>query len=287
MITVTACPVCGGTDLAPVTVSPAAPGQLHTSQACCRECRLLMAQPRASGADIAAYYARDYYEGRWSDAAAAVRDNTAAYRRFELPLLRRLWAAWPPRPGARVVEVGCGYGAMLPLLAELGYQPSGCDPGTQAVRSCRDRGLDVVEGTLDSAPLAPPYALTLCQHVIEHVEDPRAFVRGLVRLTEPGGLVAIVTEDAWNTQWAVERWLDRLRRRPTRFHTSPEHTFVFSAWHLDRLLREAGCDEVRTAAFSYVGRESLHWWLYKGTLRQLDRWRGHGDFLMAVGRVRA
>ena len=97
--------------------------------------------------------------------------------------------------GGRIVEVGCGYGAMLPLLARAGYRVSGCDPSEDAVRFCRSRGLDVVQGGIPGAPLTPPYTLTISQHVIEHVEDPRGFVASLVRLTEPGGVVALVTED--------------------------------------------------------------------------------------------
>jgi hypothetical protein len=42
---------------------------------------------------------------------------------------------------------------------------------------------------------------------------------------------------------------------------------------------------VRTRSFSFrPTRESLHWRLYKGLLRALDRRIGHGEFLMAVGR---
>ncbi len=286
MVTLTACPLCGGTRLTPRTWSSPSPGFLHHAQASCDRCGLLLAQPRATPEQIARFYQAEYYGTHWPDVAAAVTQNTALYRRYERPLLERLWAGWPPRAGGRVLEVGCGYGAMLPLLAELGYEASGCDPSVDAVASCRQRGLAVVEGTLATAALAPPYVLTVCQHVIEHVEDPAAFVRALVAVTEPGGVVAIVTEDAWTSQWAFERGRARLRGQLPRFHTSRDHTFVFSAPHLERLLRDAGCDEVRTHAFSYVPAESWHWKLYKGAFRTLDRWRGHGEYLMAVGRLR-
>jgi len=288
MVTITVCPVCGGGDLVAMTASAPDAKYLHHAQARCRGCDLLIAQPRATSEELAEYYRSTYYQEHWPDPEALVRDGERLYRGNELPLLQALWSAWPPRSGAQVVEIGCGYGAMLPLLAELGYRPSGCDPSADAVRFCRSRGLDVVDGGVPGAPLTPPYALTLCQHVIEHVEDPRAFVQQLVALTEPGGVVAIVTEDAWTTQWALERMRARVRRRLPRFHTAREHTYVFSAQHLARLLRDAGCDEVRTHAFTYAsGRESLHWKAYKGALRTIDRVTGHGDYLMAVGRVRA
>lgn len=49
-------------------------------------------------------------------------------------------------------------------------------------------------------------------------------------------------------------------------------------------MTESSCEDVRTAAFSYTGPESLHWRLYKGLFRNLDRMTGHGDYLIAVGR---
>lgn len=287
MVEVTACPVCGGTDLVPCTGSAPERRFLHHSQSRCRGCALLVAQPRATHEDIARYYREDYYSAQWPDAEGAFRSNTASYTRYEWPLLRSLWVRWPPRRGGKALEVGCGYGAMLPLLSQEGYAASGCDPSADAVRYCGSRGFDVVQGGVPGAPVSPPYVLTLSQHVIEHVEDPRGFVAALVSLTERGGVVAVVTEDAWNTQWALERALARATGRRPAFHTSRDHTFVFSARHLDRLLRDAGCDEVHTRAFSYVPKESLHWKAYKGALRTMDRLRGHGDFLMAVGRVRA
>lgn len=286
MLPVAVCPVCGSGDLTPITASRPDPQQLHHAQDRCRACGLLVAQPRATSDEIAQYYRHAYYGQIWTDPEPVVRENAAGYRRHELPLLEELWAEWPPRPGGRVVEIGCGYGAMLPLLAERGYAVSGCDPGEDAVRYCRSQGFDVVQGGIPGASLTPPFVLTLCLQVIEHVEDPRGFVRDLAAITEPGGVVALVTEDAWTSQWAAERLAARLRGQVPRFHTSRDHTFVFSASHLARLLREAGCDDVRTRTYSYVPKERLHWKAYKGTFRAIDRLTGHGDYLMAVGRIR-
>jgi 2-polyprenyl-3-methyl-5-hydroxy-6-metoxy-1,4-benzoquinol methylase len=124
------------------------------------------------------------------------------------------------------------------------------------------------------------------QHVIEHVEDPPAFVIALAELASPGGVIVIVTEDNWNAQYGWTRMVARLRGRTPPFHTPSDHTFVFAASHLRRLLIEAGCDDVRTRSFCYrPDRESLHWRLYKGAMRTADRLFGRGPFLMAVGRL--
>ncbi len=121
--------------------------------------------------------------------------------------------------------------------------------------------------------------------MIEHVADPRSFVKELAELVRPGGVIVLVTEDAWISQYWWDRFRARVRGRIPPFRSSTDHAFVFLASHLRMLLIEAGCDEVRTRAFSYAqGAESLHWWLYRGIFRTLDRALGHGESLMAVGR---
>jgi len=49
---------------------------------------------------------------------------------------------------APVVDVGCGRGEMLDLLRERGVDARGVEDNSQAVRECRERGLEVVEGDL-------------------------------------------------------------------------------------------------------------------------------------------
>lgn len=286
MIEVERCAVCGAADLEPYASDPQTPEVLHYAQGRCQACGLLISQPQASPSDIDRYYRETYYARHWPDAAKHAAENEAIYARHEWPLMQRLWTRWPPQKGGSVVEVGCGYGALLPLLAREGYAVAGCDPSADAVAFCRSRGFAVEQGGVPGGPFRQRFDTAIAQHVIEHVPDPRAFVRGLVAMTMPGGRVVIVTEDAWNTQHGWERCLARMSRRVPRFRTSTDHTFVFSAAHLDRLLRDAGCEEVATSSFSYAPpQESLHWKAYKGAFRTLDRLIGRGDYLMAIGRV--
>ncbi|HET7875186.1 MAG TPA: class I SAM-dependent methyltransferase [Methylomirabilota bacterium] len=280
------CPLCGDSGLRPYAMNAWAPTALHFAQARCNGCGLLISQPQASEAEMESYYRRAYYEDRWPDPEAVWKENTALYRRHELPLMQRLWADWAPPAGGAVAEIGCGYGVFLGLLRELGYRASGCDLSPRAVACCRSRGLDVVEGRVPGVPLPrEAFDVVISMHVIEHLPDPRGFVKEMVSLARPGGVVAVVTEDAWISQYAWDRLRARLRGRIPRFRSSTDHTFVFRADHLQTLMAEAGCVEMRICAFTHrPGGETLHWRLYKGLFRLLDRVLGHGEFLMAVGR---
>ena len=285
MVPVDRCAVCDGTDLLPYSFVASRRERLHWAQVRCTGCGLLISQPRASLDEITRFYRDTYYAGELADAAAIDHTSEPFFERYDLPLVKELWSDWPPPAGASVVDVGCGYGSAFAPLARLGYRVVGCEPSPHAVAYCRSLGRDVREGVIPDVQFDEPFDVALSLQVIEHVTDVRAFVRALVATTRPGGVVVITTEDAWNTQHAWERLIDRVRFRFPRFRSAFEHTYLFSAPHLERLLREAGCDDVRTRSYSFMPAESLHWRLYKGAFRTLDRLLGRGDWLMAVGRV--
>ena len=92
------------------------------------------------------------------------------------------------------------------------------------------------------------------------------------------------TENARIAQYAWDRLRYQVRGRIPPFRSSTDHTFVFRPAHLERLMREAGCTFVRTVSFAdRPDHESVHWRLYKGLLRSIDRLTGGGEFVMAVG----
>jgi 2-polyprenyl-3-methyl-5-hydroxy-6-metoxy-1,4-benzoquinol methylase len=277
------CPVCSGSSLQPFSMLPWHPTYLHLAQARCTGCGLLVAQPQATEEELTAYYSSHYYEGHSLDSETHWRLNCRDYVRYELPLMERLWARSPPPPGARVGEIGCGRGSLLTVLGERGYRVRGAELSTSAVAFCRSKGLDVIEGV----DLGPDSSLDVVAsfQVIEHVIDPRAFVRRLVSQVRPGGLVVISTENAWTSQATFGRALSLLTGRIPTFRTSSEHTFVFQGKHLVRLLQEEGCDTAEASAYRREpATGSLHLRLYREAFRLVDRLAHSEEYLMAVGR---
>ncbi len=259
---------------------------LRFAQAQCKDCRLLVSQPQASDEEIEKYYRCMYYEQKWPDPELVWKTNQRLYYRYELALMRKLWSQWPPPDFAETVEIGCGYGLMLEILQNLGYGTQGLDPNATAVAHCNSRRLKAIVGQSPGFPW-PPSSVDLApaMQVIEHMRDPLGFLGELVSLVKPGGVIVITTEDALASQYFAARIGARLLGRVPRFQTSTDHTFVFRAEHLNKMLLQAGCDEVRTQRYSHVPeRESLHWKAYKGLFRSVDRTLRHGEYLIAVGR---
>lgn len=260
------------------------PARLHFAQARCAGCGLVAAQPQATEDELATYYATRYYEHHPLDAETHWHENVRDYPRYELPLMTRLWSTFAPPRGASLGEIGCGHGSLLTVMSERGYRPRGVELSPSAVAFCRTKGLDVREGK-DFGDEEGACDVVASLQVIEHVLDPRAFVRQMVKLAKPGGVVVITTESIWTAQYVFERARRLMRGEPGPYRTSSEHTFVFQGGHLERLLKEEGCSEARSSPYQRTpATGSLHFRVYREAFRAVDRVVGAGEYLMAVGR---
>jgi SAM-dependent methyltransferase len=95
------------------------------------------------------------------------------------------------KPGARVLDVGCGQGGTLELFKAAGLQATGIALGDD-VAICRQRGLDVLE--MDLSFLDFPDAtfdLVWCRHALEHTIFPYFVLSELARITKPDGLLYV------------------------------------------------------------------------------------------------
>lgn len=107
----------------------------------------------------------------------------------------------PPaaRPGAVLVDAGCGGGLLAPHVAGLGYVHVGVDLGQLALATAARRGVTPVGGDVAALPLADGVAdVVVAGEILEHVPDLPATVAELCRVLRPGGLLVL---DTINATW--------------------------------------------------------------------------------------
>lgn len=128
------------------------------------------------------------------------------------PIADELVRTVAPRPGERVLDIGCGRGAALFRLAEA-VGPSGrvlgVDVAPRMVEATRDdarrRGLGTVDvEVMDGSALEPgtgPFDLAVASLVLFFLPDPLAALRSWRTAVTAGGRVGLTTFAARDPEW--------------------------------------------------------------------------------------
>lgn len=267
-----ACEVCGGSDrplwldgLAD-RIFGVAPGRWRLRR--CSACTVVALDPRPTEASIGRAYARyythdggperhfivpgdrpdlwlkralhaDFYNqawghrlapalplGRWLIGGSAQRRARAGH------YIRHLTA--PKRPGARLLDVGCGNGSFLRVARALGFEACGIEIDDAAATLARAGGFAVHGGALASARFADAsFEQITLSHVIEHLHQPMAALRRLLAWLQPGGRIWLQTPNLaargalrYGVHW--------------RGYEPPRHLVLFDAASLCAALGSAG-----------------------------------------------
>ena len=170
-------------------------------------------------------------------------------------VLRGVLRTTLPAGGLRLVEIGCGGGALLPAAAEFG-DVVGVEASADFLEVARRRGFTVLRGALpDELPLgAEAFDGALLLDVLEHIEDDRGALEAVSRVLRPGGFL-VCTVPAYPWLWSSHDEVLGHRRR-------------YTARSLRRVAREAGFHPLRVTYFNTLLAPAVV------GLRLLRRWRG-------------
>ena len=118
-------------------------------------------------------------------------------------------------PNPRILDVGCGTGANLKMLAGLG-RAEGVDISPQAVDFCRERGLDSVKlGAIEELPYEnDSFDVVTALDVVEHLDDDVAGLREMRRVLRRDGRLLLFVP-AFMVLWGVQDDVSNHRRRYT------------------------------------------------------------------------
>jgi len=112
-----------------------------------------------------------------------------------------------PAPPARVLDAGCGDGALSAWLAGLGYQVTAIDADPAAVAAARSAGVPAVRANLARYG-DEPFDVVVMLLTLHHMHPLAAVLDRVARLLRPGGLL-VLDEFAWDwADLATIRWFD-------------------------------------------------------------------------------
>lgn len=114
-----------------------------------------------------------------------------------------------------ILDVGCGTGANLEMLAQFG-DAEGVDVSDDALEFCRRKGLTVRKGLAETLPFdGETFDITTALDVIEHLDDDIAGLREMHRVTKTGGR-SLFFVPAFMWLWGVQDDISNHRIRYTK-----------------------------------------------------------------------
>lgn len=176
--------------------------------------------------------AYDFFMGRWSRQLAPALAETAGIA-----------------AGHRVLDVGCGPGALTGVLVDLVGPASvaACDPSEPFVAACAERhpGIDVRQAGAEHLPWPDrAFDAVLAQLVLNFVSDRTAAAAEMSRVLRPGGTVAVAVWDYAEGMELLRHFWDAARVIRDDAPDEAHPTALGGAGELGDFLRVAGFDSV-------------------------------------------
>ena len=120
-----------------------------------------------------------------------------------------------PNHELRILDVGCGTGANIEMLAAYG-EAEGVDVSDDALEFCRKKGLKVQKGLAETLPYDDKaFDLTTALDVVEHLDDDIAGLKEMFRVTRSGGY-SLIFVPAFMWLWGVQDDISNHRIRYTK-----------------------------------------------------------------------
>ncbi len=197
----------------------------------CHSCGSLTVDPMPSEAERKAFYADSYFSGN------AAGGGYASYNADKIatrPTYEKMLDLLEPhrKPQAKLLDIGAASGMFVKWASERGWEATGQDISPAATEMAKANNVIVENISLEQLPVSTYTAICLLD-VIEHVDEPRLFLRKALKSLAPGGAMLINTPDAGSV-------LGRVLRQYWHAVCPPEHVVLFSKKALIQLVEQEG-----------------------------------------------
>ncbi len=292
-----ACPCCQGRDVKQVASRlkchyPQIPGEYSFVR--CDKCGLHFQNPRLTDEELGSCYAfiQSLDDARIAGGSLMTPPPSLSLLRKLRSWWRYLQDPWPALPFIEsdpVLDVGCNFGQFLEVLLQRKIAAEGLEFNPKAVAHCRQNGLKVKQGDINSADLPDDYYGTITLvHALEHFADPVAILKKLRSSLVPGGRIIIVVP-------YVRSFMRPIFGDSWHGWDAPFHLVHFDVSSMNQVCQRAGLHLIKTKLRISVEDFTRSLDLKQGTSRRrlftrimltplfkLAQWFGQGSYMIAV-----
>ncbi|MGB3757879.1 MAG: class I SAM-dependent methyltransferase [Rivularia sp. (in: cyanobacteria)] len=137
---------------------------------------------------------------------------------------------------ASILDVGCGGGNFLEIARKIpSLRLFGLDTTPESIKQCRDKGFDAYCQTIESFQDSYPgdkFDFLVSFHCLEHISNPKSFVKSMLTLLKPEGSIFISTP--YSPMSFESDWFDILNH-------PPHHLLRWNKKAYDELAFQLGC----------------------------------------------
>lgn len=206
----------------------------------CRRCKTLYVTDKGKTPEPFDY--ADYYEGRDISTPAFVAKR-----------LDEIVATFESvRQNNRLLDIGCGSGAMLEASRRNHWQAEGVEVSKSSVELVQGKGFKVFHGFLHEANYPENYFdVVTAVELFEHLLVPSEMIKEAARILRPGGIL-------WATTPHSKGASARLLGTRWSMICPPEHIQLFSVNGLRMLLKQSGFSKVNISTLGVNPFYILH-----------------------------
>lgn len=225
----------------------------------CSNCGLMRINPQPSDNELAAIYGANYFialdDKEGQSHASVLKSKTADH------YLDHLESYTGAPLNGRLLEIGCGQGDFLVRAAARGLSVTGIEYSGHAVAIAASklgsRGRVICGEIKQLLGSSEQFDYIVFADVLEHVRNPREFLRDVYSLLRKGGIATVIVPslDSFSARLMKNKWVE----------FKPEHLWYFSTATTRRLLYSEGFSEVKsnlatkTLSFDYVAQHFDHY----------------------------
>jgi 2-polyprenyl-3-methyl-5-hydroxy-6-metoxy-1,4-benzoquinol methylase len=223
------CPICGGKEFDTLFIKD---GFHHVKCGC----GFIMVNPTANDENRDRFFSAEYES--WTNVLLTPEEELVDTKKFRYGL--EFIEGHTGGNKGLIVDIGAGTGLFLEVAREAGWKVSAVEYNQKAVEAIRSIGIEVFDKALEEGIYAPDSVdIVTIWEVLEHINDPNEFIRGIRNILKPDGLLFICVPN-------INALVTRILHEKSRTFGGSAHVNFFSIETLSRLLTKHGFQVLET-----------------------------------------